>query len=290
MSKEKLEFYIFNIFSSVFKFFGLNFARKFGKFFGLITYYFFPIRKDVVIKNLSFAFPQKTTKEIKSLAKRNYQNIFITFFEFMISPFLTDEQIMNLSNHENADELKKITTNNKGTIFFTGHFGNWELGSFILKMVIDKPLYVLAKKQSNTFINNWLTKARESHGNKMIWLGPSIRHLIEILKNGGIVGIVADQRGAIDSPRINFFNRKTAFPIGSATIAAKLECNIAFVVLVRGIDYSYKFLFEILNQQTLSKELEQRAIEINQSYANFLERVISQNPEQYFWMHNLWKY
>lgn len=290
MFKEKIEFFFFNFFSYWIKLFGLKFARKIGKLVGTITFYFLPIRKSVVIKNLAIAFPQKSKSEIKIIAKKNYQSIFITFFEFMYAPFSSKDEITTLGDFENLSLLNQLKENNKGTIFFTAHFGNWELGAIALGILINETLYVLAKKQSNSFVNKWLTRAREIHGNKMIWLGPSIRHLIEVLKKGGFIGIVGDQRGPIDSPRINFFGRATAFPIGSATIAAKTNPNIVFIVFIRKDDFSYKFFYELVEIEKLSNEIDKRALEINQLYANFIERIVVQYPEQYFWMHNLWKY
>lgn len=290
MFKEKVEFFFFNFFSFWIKLFGLKFARKIGKLLGTVLFYVLPIRKSTVLKNLAFAFPQKTKSELKSLAKKNYQSILITFFEFMYVPVSSKNEIMKLGDFENLPLINEISESNKGTILFSAHFGNWELGAIALGILIKKKLYVLAKKQSNTFVNNWLTKAREVHGNKMIWLGPSIRNIIEVLKNAGVVGIVADQRGPIDSPRINFFGRPTAFPIGSVTIAAKTNANIIFLVLARKDDLSYEIIYEKVDNEKLSNETDKRALEINQLYANFIEKVVKQNPEQYFWMHNLWKY
>ncbi len=290
MLKEKVEFFFFNFFSFLIKLFGLKFARKIGKLVGTLAFYVLPIRKSIVIKNLSFAFPEKSKSEIEAIAKKNYQSIFITFFEFMYAPFSSKDEITKLGDFENLSFLNNLKENSKGTIFFTAHFGNWELGAIALGILINETIYVLAKKQSNSFVNNWLTKAREVHGNKMIWLGQSIRHLIEVLKKGGAVGILADQRGPIDSPRINFFGKPTAFPIGSAIIAAKTNPNIIFIAFIRKNDFTYEFVYELVETEKLSNEIDKRALKINQLYANFIERIVKQYPEQYFWMHNLWKY
>jgi KDO2-lipid IV(A) lauroyltransferase len=290
MSKEKFEFFLFRFFSFLIKLLGLSFSRRLGKAIGTFAFYFIPIRKAVVIQNLATAFPDKTLSEIKKIAKKNFQNIFITFFEFMYVPFSTKEEIKKIGVIENPESLKKIIDAKKGVVLFTAHFGSWEIGAFLISTLLEIKLYELAKRQSNNLINDWLTKAREVHGNKMIWVGPSVRHLIEVLKKGEVVGLLADQRGPIDSPRIKFFGKPTAFPIGSATIAARTNSNVVFIVAIRQKDFNYKIVYEILDNSTLPIDNELRAIEINQRYANFLEKIISQHPEQYFWMHKLWKY
>lgn len=290
MSKEKLEFLLFRFFSFIIKLLGLNFSRRLGKAIGTFAFYAIPIRKAVVIQNLATAFPNKSLVEIKKIAKKNYQNIFITFFEFMYVPFSSKEEIKKIGVIENSHKLLKLINEKKGVILFTAHFGSWEIGALLVSSILEIKIYELAKRQSNKFINEWLANAREVHGNKMIWVGPSIRHLIEVLKKGEIVGLLADQRGPIDSPRVKFFGKQTAFPIGSATIAARTNSNVVFIVAIRQEDFKYKIVYEILDDTTLSNDNELKAIEINQHYASFLEKIISEYPEQYFWMHKLWKY
>ena len=188
------------------------------------------------------------------------------------------------------NEAEMLLKENKGLVFWTGHFGSWEVGAASAAIHLGKPFNVLAKKQSNAVMNELLVRAREVHGNKMIWLGASVRHLIEVLKNGGIVGVVGDQRGPADSPRVSFFGKPTPFYTGTATIISRTNCNAIFGVVVRQNDGNYKCEFEKLEVETLPIDPKEKVKEINQRYANFLEKNIRQYPDQYFWMHKIWKY
>lgn len=286
----KIVFVLFQLFSGVFKLFGLRVTRLAARFLGTFCYYFIPIRKKVVFENLEIAFPQKSRQELKIIAGRTYQNILTTFFELIYFPYTTRNEMKSLLSEANINEAEMLLKENKGLVFWTGHFGSWEVGAASAAIHLGKPFNVLAKKQSNAVMNELLVRAREVHGNKMIWLGASVRHLIEVLKNGGIVGVVGDQRGPADSPRVSFFGRPTPFYTGTATIISRTNCNAIFGVVVRQKDGNYKCEFEKLEVETLPIDPKEKVKEINQRYANFLEKNIRQYPDQYFWMHKIWKY
>jgi len=55
-------------------------------------------------------------------------------------------------------------------------------------------------------------------------------------------------------------------------------------------DFSYKMHLEELNFENLPDEHEEKLRELTQRYISFLEKHIRKNPEQYFWMHKIWKY
>lgn len=286
----KIVFVLFQLFSGVFKLFGLRATRLAARFLGTFCYYFIPIRKKVVFENLEIAFPQKSRQELKIIARRTYQNILTTFFELIYFPYTTRNEMKLLLSEANMNEAEMLLKENKGLVFWTGHFGSWEVGAASAAIHLGKPFNVLAKKQSNAVMNELLVRAREVHGNKMIWLGASVRHLIEVLKNGGIVGVVGDQRGPADSPRVYFFGKPTPFYTGTATIISRTNCNAIFGVVVRQNDGNYKCEFEKLEVETLPIDPKEKVKEINQRYANFLEKNIRQYPDQYFWMHKIWKY
>ena len=286
----KIVFVLFQLFSGVFKLFGLRATRLAARFLGTFCYYFIPIRKKVVFENLEIAFPQKSRQELKIITRHTYQNILTTFFELIYFPYTTRNEMKLLLSEANMNKAEMLLKENKGLVFWTGHFGSWEVGAASAAIHLGKPFNVLAKKQSNAVMNELLVRAREVHGNKMIWLGASVRHLIEVLKNGGIVGVVGDQRGPADSPRVSFFGRPTPFYTGTATIISRTNCNAIFGVVVRQKDGNYKCEFEKLEVETLPIDPKEKVKEINQRYANFLEKNIGQYPDQYFWMHKIWKY
>lgn len=289
-NKNKIEYFFFRLFNKILRFIGLQKARKLAKFLGTFLYYFIPIRKKTVISNLKIAFPEKSLKEIKKIAKKNFQNIFITFVELMLIPFLKLDEIKSQVWVDNLDLISNKIKNGKGLIILTGHFGNWEILISSIVAYINANYHVLVKPQRNQYITEWLKRTRSIGNTNVIPVGVSVKEIIKALKSGEVVLIAGDQRGPIDGARFNFFNHQTALYTGTASIALKTNCNIILVACVRQPDYKYIIHVEELNFENLPDEIEKRPIELTQRYISFLEKYIRLNPEQYFWMHKIWKY
>jgi Kdo2-lipid IVA lauroyltransferase/acyltransferase len=288
--KHRLEYFAFTSFVGLFRILGLNGTRKSADYLGCVLYYLIPIRKKVVIENIRIAFPQKSEKEIKKIALRNYQNILITFFEMMLLPYLSPEESVSSVVSINQNCLAEKIEKKQPVIILTGHFGGWEFCFSTLTIKIGEPFHLLAQAQSNPLVSNYVIKARDTFGNKTILAGISIRQLYQTLKSGGVVGIAGDQRGEYGGPRFNFFNKPTALHTGTASIALKTNSSIILAACERQKDRSYKIYFEELSFENLPEGEEEKLKELTQRYISFLEKYIRKNPEQYFWMHKLWKY
>ncbi|MBN2572660.1 MAG: hypothetical protein JXA68_11070 [Ignavibacteriales bacterium] len=290
INKNKLEYFLFIILVKIVNLFGFSRIKYLAKFFGLIFFYFIPIRKKIVIANLKIAFPEKNKKDIKKLTLQNYISFFATLFEIMSIPKLSKEKILSLVEWGNIEIFSGIFRRNKGIFLLTAHIGNWELSAIAASLFLKKKFFVLAKQQRNQYFSDWLNKMRKTFGNKVIPLGMSVRDIYIALKEKNIVGVVGDQRGPKDGLRVKLFNKDTSVYEGTAEIALKLNIPIVAAMTIRKQDYSFKVIFEEIKYNTYSNDNNEKIIKINQEYMNILERTIREYPSQWFWMHKIWKY
>jgi len=284
------EYLIFLLISRIVFLFGIEKVKYPAKVIARIFFYLIPIRKKVVMKNLKIAFPELPLKQISEIALKTYISSAVTFLEIIALEKASENEIRSIMRVENEQLLKNKFAENKGLILLTAHFGNWELGAIIMKLVIGNPLIVLSKKQKNKYVTEWMKKIRERFGNSEIYLGISVRELFTALKNKNIVGIVGDQRAPQTSIKINFFNQKTPFFSGFTNLALKLNTPIIAAFAIRQNDFKYKVeLHEIVFSE--NSEINDANIRLLlQQYADLLQAKIIAHPEQWFWMHNIWKY
>jgi KDO2-lipid IV(A) lauroyltransferase len=288
--KNLIEYILFRAIGFLIRIIGLKGTRAFAKMLALFLFYIVPIRKSVVINNLKIAFPEKTESEIYNIAKLNYISFTTTFAELLFIPSLTREKILKLNSIDNEESLIKILTQSKRTTLLTAHFGNWEIGSLLISSLLNKNITVMVKPQRNNYVNDYVNKLRENFGNTTIPTGMGIKEIYKILLNGGIIGAVADQRGHPDGLRINFFNRSTAIFTGAFTMAVKSNALILFALLIRKPDGNYRLVHQIINYDSANNNLEENVAIVSQKYFCLLERYVRENPEQWFWMHKIWKY
>lgn len=258
---------------------------KLAELLGTFFYRFIPIRKDVVKKNLSIAFPELNSNEMDLLAKRNYVHILKTFFDTFLLSSITKEEVLQILKINNLELLKKEYEKNKGVVLLTGHFGNWELGAVGIGIAMGETINVLTKQQRNPLVSQWMDELRERFGNKVSNLGAGVRELFKTIRSSGMIGIVGDQRGPREGMRIEIFGKDTAIYSGFAALISKSKSPVVIALAPREKDDSYSLDFIKMEYSP-----ENGAEEIAQKYMQILENYIRNYPEQWFWMHNIWKY
>ena len=288
--KNKLEYFLFISLGKLFSVFGFKNARYFAKYLAFLFYYILKIRRTTVIENLKTAFPEYSEKEVQSLAFKNYFSFSLTLIELFSIKNLSRKDLFELVE---CGELIKIHSEGifkNGGFFLTAHYGNWELGAISIGAQLNIEINVLAKPQRNKFVSDWLNSMRESSGNKTILLGTSVREVYKSINEKKVVGIVGDQRGPIEGKRVKYFGKETAVFQGTASIAFKKKAPIVVVFLERQENLFYKAKVDVIDYEKFNGTDDEIIHKINQEYMRLLEKQVRKKPEQWFWMHKIWKY
>lgn len=288
--KNKTEYIIFILFSGFFRLIGLNLSRKFSLLLAYFFYYIFPIRKNVVLKNLQIAYPENNISVVKKSALRIYKSFAITLVELLYLPYMSRQKIIDAVECINPELIIEKYKEGKGIILLSSHFGNWEFIAISVAMQIGIPFSVIVKPLRNPYVFEWMNKARTKFGNEIVPLGISIRKTYQTLKEKKIVAMVADQRGPREGVRVNFFGRVVSVYTGPAALALKTGSPIIFGVPVRQKNYKYRTVLVEISKTDLPENDEDKIKEISQRHTAYLEKIIRENPEQWLWMHDRWKY
>lgn len=288
--KNKLEYIVFLFFAFCVRNLGLRLSRKFSIIIALLFYYVIPIRKSTVIENITLAFPEYSKEKVKKISFECYKSFAITLVEILYMPVMSRDEIINSVNCTNPDFLISEYEKNKGVVLLSAHFGNWEYIAASVSARIKIPFMVVTKPQRNPYVTEWLEKARTRWENQIVSLGLSIRQIYKELKEKNIVAMVADQRGPIDGIRVNFFGRKVSVYPGPALLGLKTGAPIIYGIPIRQPDYTYVTTLVKIDTDNLPENEDEKIIEISQRHTKYLEKVMRQHPEQWFWMHKRWKY
>lgn len=288
--KNIIEYILFLIVGKFYSLLGLKTARRFASLISWFFFYILPIRKKTVIENLTNAFPEYTSQHIKKIAYKSYKSFSITLIELFCLQGMSREELEKVVICPNIKLIGDMYNQNKGLILLSAHFGNWEYVALSVSAQIKKTFNVVVKSQRNPYVNNWMNKVRTKWENKIIPLGTSIRQVYKELKDKNIVAMVADQRGPADGIRVTFFGRKISVYPGPALLALKTGAPIIYGVTIRQKDFSYIADLSEISTEGLSGSEEEMITEICQRHTAHLESMIRQNPEQWLWMHKLWKY
>jgi KDO2-lipid IV(A) lauroyltransferase len=288
--KNILEFILFLLLSYIIRLGGLNLSRKISSLLAVFFFYVIPIRKKVVFDNLQKAFPELGEKKLEEISFKCYKSFLVSLVEILYMPAMNRNDIIDILNVDNADIITDNYKQNKGVILLSAHFGNWELIAASVSARINIPFHVVVKQQRNPYVDRWINSMRMKWNNKIISLGISIRNIYKELKNKNLVAMVADQRGPSDGLRVKFFDIDTAMYSGPAILAIKTGAPLIYGLTIRQPDFSYKVILEEISLNNLPDDEEEKVREISQRLASFLEKYIKLYPEQWLWMHKIWKY
>lgn len=267
--------------------FPVSFARKIGQMFAAFAYYFIPVRKKHVIEMLSLSFPEKSSKEIKTIAKDVYKNFTKTVVDIMFFPKISAEKMKELMDYDNEELIDKIYKNGKGAIFLSAHFGNWELTA--LSFSQRYPVSVIVAKQSNPLVDKMIEDIRTNQGFKTINRDSmAYKGVLKALKRKEFVAILSDQDAGKQGIFIPFLGRLASVPKGPALFALRAKCPIITAFGVRDNNGKMTVKMQEIPLPDTGDEEENIRIILSE-YNRRLEEVIRENPEQWFWFHRKWK-
>lgn len=262
-------------------------VRK-GKLLGSVFWYT-RFRRQIILKNLNIAFPDKDLKWKKSIGKKCFQSIASVLFEFLRLPsYFRDGKLGDILIIEKGEELLE-KYKNTGAILVSCHFGNWELAGAVISARGHK-LSALAYKQKNDKIHKFMHKTRTSCGMKVVYHRDSMRPLLATLKQGEFIAFLADQNTNLERGIfVDFFGKKAIAVDLPAKLAVKMKKPILFFYAC--YDKNDRLYHMELEELKSDHELnEKNDIEkLVRKYTNKIETTICRYPEHYLWFHKRWK-
>ncbi|MCD4681158.1 MAG: lysophospholipid acyltransferase family protein [Bacteroidales bacterium] len=257
-------------------------------FLFLIIYYIVGYRKKVVYQNLRNSFPEKSSWEIRQIAKKFYHNLSDVIWEQIKLRGMSNEQSQKRMVFKNTDILDKLNKKNKSVIGLIGHTGNWEWVCIFSKMVMPYPTFALYKPLSNKFFNKYLLRVRTKFGLKMISSQHAMRHFINNKNELTFTFMAADQTPIESEIQYwtNFLNQNTPVFTGAEKIARSLDLAVVYVDVKRiKRGYFEANIVELCDDAASSKENE-----ITEKYMRLLEKSIIEQPDNWLWSHRRWKH
>ena len=274
-------------FAAFARLFPLPAARFFARSLADLVYYFIPIRKKVVLANLTAAFGSaKKPEEIRSIARGVYRQFAQSMIEIMFFPKIDKEALDELVSFENLRLLEGPFKEGKGAVLVGSHFCNWELMAAALAG--HYPLTLVVGQQKNTLVDDLLNSYRLKMGVKIVPLKLSLRGVASALKANEFVALVSDQDAHEDGVFVDFFGRPASTPKGAAVFALRFGCPLIMGHIFR-TGGRFRIVFDIVPKPDGSADEQENIRRYTAAYTKILEGYIRKYPDHWFWMHKRWK-
>jgi KDO2-lipid IV(A) lauroyltransferase len=189
---------------------------------------------------------------------------------------------------EVSDAARAALASGAGCILITAHVGNWEAAGAPLQALGLQPLYAVFKAPKNDPLSRWMQRTREAQGARMLPRAGAMKGLPAVLRAGGSVMMLLDQRARKKPVIAPFFGRPAACDRSAGVLLRRLAAPLVFFGCYTTSD-PRRFrlaLGTVLGPDDLAGlDAEGVAARLNRE----LESLILERPDQYFWLHDRYK-
>jgi KDO2-lipid IV(A) lauroyltransferase len=248
------------------------------------------LRRQTVEENLTHAFPQLRESERRRIERRMWEHLFLLITEVAHAPRkIHDTNWRDYITVANKAQIVGCLLSDRPTVFVSGHYGNFELSSFMLG-VFGFPSYSIARPLDNRFIDRALNQFRGMYGQHILPKQGSAGQVDDLLKGGGTLALLADQHAGPKGCWVDFFGRPASthkaialFSMGAdapliMSYTRRMGKPLHHVIGVQGLADPRSNTAEVANVRALT-----------QWYTRRLEEIIRAEPDQYWWLHRRWR-
>jgi len=287
--KELSEFLLFQITKAILSVLSRTLCLSLGKTLGLSFYYLDKRHRLIALSNLKIAFGKElSASELKRIARNSFMHFGKTFMDIIKFPHLEEKKRNALINVEGEENLHKALREKKGALFFSAHYGRWEIIPFFLAK--KGKLSIIARPLDNKLLEKELLKLRTSQGSNVIYKHQATKKILQSLRAREMVALMIDQNVLRQQAVfVDFFGKKAATTPGLAAFFLRTKSPIIPIFCYPTLSHAYSIKIFSPLSITLGGNYNQEVLKITQICTKIIETQIRKNPEYWFWFHNRWK-
>lgn len=264
-----------------------RFCDRLGRALALALWPFLPARRKKLAASQVAMCLGTDERESARIAKESAVRFGPMLFEVLRFPVI----VRNMADYveiEGREHLEGVLAQGKGAVIATGHAGNWELMGGALSQA-GFPLIGVAMRQRDAAMDRFINEYRRLVGMHIIYKN-DVREMFRMMKEGWIVGLLADQdTSRHDGIVLDFFGKPTNCVPGPAAMARSAGIGIVPGYITRKEDGTHKIIFHAPVEVPRTKDKRADIRTAEQAVNRVLEQHIREHPEEWFWLHDRWK-
>ncbi len=246
-------------------------------------------RKEVIMENLRYSFPEKSENELIDIRNKFYRHFCDLFVETIKLQTISERVIRKRVQFENIEYLDSIYEQGRDVLIATGHYGNWEWTSLLNPKVKTNTCGIYKPLKSEVF-DKYMSFLRSRTGALVFTMNNVLRDVLNMKRNKihyGL-GVVADQipLGAKGNYSTAFLNQNTPVHLGLEKMAVKFNDVVVFLRMDKIKRGHYKISIVPL----FENPKDTAPYEVIDTATKYLESVIVEKPEYWLWSHRRWKH
>lgn len=252
-----------------------------------VAYTFHLYRYKVVMENLRLAFPEKTPRQRRRIARGFYRHLADSLVETVKLLHVSDASLRRKVEFVGWEQLQQQAADRRPVVLFLGHYGNWELVPTIVWAIPDDFIKgQIYKPAHHPMGHTVMEKIRSRFGAENINQEHAFLHLIRQNRQGLLTctGFIADQR-----PNGNFLHwtrflgLPTAYTPGGEEIGRRINA-VYYYIDIESIGRGRTRL----TLKPVVPDPDEKKYPVNVGYLRMLEQTIRRDPSLWLWTHKRW--
>ncbi len=258
-------------------------------FLFLLLYYVFGYRKQVIRKNLSTSFPEKSDDELHRI-ERGFYHFFCDYLAESVKLMtISKKNLKRRMVFKGSELVNQCVEEGQSCAVFLGHYCNWE-------WITSLPFWVTPKAQcgqiyhpiENKDFDRLFLRLRQRMGAVCIPMQDTLRKILEFRKEKQpvVIGYISDQKPHWVNIHhwVDFLHHDTPVLTGTERIARKVNHAVFYMDVQRIRRGYYEAEFKLITREPQKT----REFELTDIYYQMLEKSIRRAPEFWLWSHNRW--
>lgn len=257
----------------------------------LIVYHVVRYRRKTVRQNLLRSFPEKPSKEIKTIERHFYRNLCDVVVETAKLFLMKPDDLKKRIAFTNPEMIMDLYKEDKNIFLAFPHSGNWEWFGKLMHTLSPHSDVAVYKKLKDPYFERFMYDLRIGYhipNQEMVESSYVLQSLLRRRDLLNRVLIVADQTSyGRETDYWNIFmHQETCWFFGLERMAVKLDYAVVFVAMRRTGRGRYEVTFHLITDapKTTEKGF------IMEQYSQHIECFINGQPDNWLWSHRRWKH
>ncbi len=197
MSKQRLldglAYGVLRVLVAVIQALPVDMANSFCRTVATVLARYTRIRRKTFDANMQLIFPDSTQRERDDLCLAMWHHLML-----MVCEIAWAQRRLHLANWSKIVRLQgnrlllEHLLSDRPTVVVTGHFGNFEIGGYLLGLM-GFPTVTIARRLDNPYLHRFVERFRGTHGQYMVDKEGCAPFIDRHLSQGGVLSLLADQ-------------------------------------------------------------------------------------------------
>lgn len=258
-----------------------GFAARLGGALGAAGYHVFGKRRRTVLRNLRIAFAgEKSMDEITALSREVFRRTGANLVASLHTATVDRRGLERSVEVAGLEKFQAAVREGRGVVVVLAHMGNWEALAQQFPLMIPEGYKgaTVYRPLNNPLLNKRVEDTRAQAGTGLFSKKDSPLAMTAFLREGGVLGMLSDQRAGDAGEILPFMGRMTSCTPLPSIFARRTHARVMGVSLTTLSPGRWRLMFHELKGEPTTA-----------GCMALLEELIRTSPADVFWLQDRWR-